>query len=49
MRPQYTRPQSTVETTVKSAKMYHITLCLGIGRFRSITPKMFTMEMRLLL
>src|ERR1700720_465243 len=49
IRPQYSRPHSTVDATVKIANTYQSRLYLTIGRFQSMTPKMFTMEIRLLL
>src|SRR5882724_10092184 len=42
MRPQYRRPQRTVDTTVKIASRYQATLYLKIGRSRLIRPKMLT-------
>src|ERR1041384_7976487 len=41
--PQYSRPQSTVETTVNVASRYHATLYLKIGRSQLTRPKMLTM------
>ena len=45
MRPQYSRPHSTVETTEKMAKRYHARLNLKMGRFHRVRPKMLTIEM----
>src|SRR5882672_7235644 len=45
MRPQYSRPHSTVDTNVNVASRYHARLYLKIGRFRSRSPKMLTTEM----
>ena len=42
MRPQYSRPHSTVDTTVKPANRYQARLYLKIGRFQSSTPKTLT-------
>src|SRR5438552_12134333 len=42
IRPQYSRPQSTVDTTVNMASRYHARLYLKIGRSRLMSPKMLT-------
>ena len=40
------RPHNTVDTTVKIANIYQVTLYLTIGRFQSMTPNTLTIEMR---
>src|SRR5580700_8227016 len=49
IRPQYSRPQSTVDATVNVANRYQARLYLKIGRFHVIRPKTFTIEISWLL
>ena len=49
IRPQYSRPQSTVDTTVNVARRYQARLYLKIGRFQSTSAKMLTIEISWLL
>src|SRR5262245_64731193 len=49
IRPQYNRPQITVETREKPANRYQATLYLNSGRFKSTTRKMSVTEIIVLL
>src|SRR5438093_13622197 len=45
MRPQYSRPQSTVDATVNVARRYQARLYLKIGKSRLRSPKTLTIVM----
>src|ERR1700680_471146 len=49
IRPQYSRPHSTVDATLNVANRYQARLYLKIGRFHVIRPKTFTIEISWLL